>query len=127
MAEEPILVVDDNPANLELLSWVLRARGYTVHTATDGEAMAVVLQTVRPRLILMDIQLPGASGLELTRRLKSAPETQDIPIVAVTASAMKGDERRILAAGCDAYVAKPIDVRALRQLIAELLARPPAP
>lgn len=119
----PILVVDDNASNRELVTWLLRARGHDVRGAADGPEMYAVLAGFRPRLVLMDVQLPGTDGLELTRRLKADPATRDLVIVAVTAYAMKGDEERILAAGCDAYVSKPIDVRALPVLVAELLAR----
>jgi two-component system cell cycle response regulator DivK len=119
----PILVVDDNASNRELVTWLLRARGYDVRAAADGPEMYAVLAGFRPRLVLMDVQLPGTDGLELTRRLKADPATRDLLVVAVTAYAMKGDEERILAAGCDAYVSKPIDVRALPLLVAELLAR----
>lgn len=127
MAGEPVLVVDDNPTNLKLLRYLLTARGYQVRTATDGREVLAVVESFRPRLILMDIQLPGIDGLELTRRIKAAPETRDIVIIAVTASAMKGDEERTRAAGCDGYVAKPIDTRALPALVADYLGRGACP
>lgn len=118
---EPILVVDDNPTNLKLLRVLLTASGYDVRTASDGEEAVGVLKEFRPRLILMDIQMPGVDGLALTRQLKSAPETRDITIVAITAYAMKGDEDKMLAAGCDGYVAKPVDTRTLPDLVARYL------
>jgi CheY-like chemotaxis protein len=121
MAGEPILIVDDNPANLKLARVLLASEGYEVRTAADAEEALAVLKAFRPRLILMDIQLPGMDGLELTRRLKADPAMRGIVILGLTAYAMKGDEERILAAGCDGYVAKPIDTRRLPSQIAELL------
>ena len=121
MTTATILVVDDSPANLKLVAFVLRA--YRVRTATDAEAAVVSIAEVRPDLILMDLQLPGIDGLELTRRLKSDATTRAIPVIAVTAYAMAGDEARARAVGCDAYVTKPIDTRALPQIVAEHLAR----
>nr|HEX4318605.1 response regulator [Kofleriaceae bacterium] len=116
---DPVLIVDDNPTNLKLVAYLVRAHGYEVHTAMDAASALDSIQEVRPKLILMDLQLPGVDGLELTRRLKADPETCNITIVAVTAYAMKGDQERALAAGCDAYVTKPIDTRALPGLIAK--------
>lgn len=116
-----ILIVDDNTTNLKLVTYLMKAQGYDVTTATDAEAALAAIQTARPRLILMDLQLPGIDGLELTRRLKGDPSTRDIIIIAVTAYAMKGDQERALAAGCDDYVTKPIDTRALPDTIAKHL------
>lgn len=124
MSAEPILVVDDNPINLKLIRVLLTGEGYDVRAALDAEEAVVILQTFRPRLILMDLQLPGMDGYELTRRLKAEPETRDIVIFAVTSYAMKGDEQRALDAGCDGYVAKPIDTEALPRIIAARLAAP---
>jgi CheY-like chemotaxis protein len=122
MAGEPILVVDDNPTNLKLLRLLLSGESYAVRTAGDaGEALGV-LKEFRPRLILLDLQMPGMDGFELARRLKSDAATQDIVIVALTAYAMKGDEERAREAGCDGYVSKPIDTRALPAIIARHLA-----
>lgn len=121
MSAEPILIVDDNDVNLRVMRLLMASEGYEVHTAVDAEAALAVLASFRPRLILMDVQLPGMDGLELTRRLKAAPATRGIRIVAVTAYAMKGDEEVALAAGCDAYVAKPIDVPALLEIVARQL------
>jgi CheY-like chemotaxis protein len=115
---EPILVVDDNPDNLKLLVFLLRKNGYRVETAASAEEALVTLETFRPSLILMDIQLPGMDGLELTAHLKGSPSTRDIRIVVVTAYAMKTDEDRSLAAGCDGYIAKPIDTRKLPGVVA---------
>ena len=122
MAGEPILIVDDNPANLKLIGVLLRAEGYEVRGAADAEEAIETLAGFRPRLILMDLQLPGMDGLTLTRRLKADPGTHDITIVALTAFAMKGDEQKALDAGCDGYITKPIDTRRLPAEIARLLA-----
>jgi PAS domain S-box-containing protein len=123
MATIPVLVVDDNEANLKVARFALEAGGYEVRVALDGEAALEVLRSFQPRLILMDIQLPGIDGLELTRRLKARPATRDIVIVAVTAYAMKGDREKALAAGCDGYIAKPLDPIALPDQIGEYLGR----
>jgi CheY-like chemotaxis protein len=121
MAGEPILIVDDNITNLKLAKVLLIKEGYEVRPAVDAEDALKILETFKPRLILMDIQLPGMDGLELTRRLKAAPDTKDIVIVALTAYAMKGDEEKARAAGCDGYITKPIDTQALPGLIAGYL------
>jgi CheY-like chemotaxis protein len=121
-ADRPfILVVDDNPANGKLVSFLLGAHGYLVRVAGDAEEAQAAIAERRPSLILMDLQLPGMDGLTLTRKLKAAPETHDIVIIAFTASAMKGDEEKARAAGCDAYITKPIDTRALPTTIARCL------
>ncbi len=111
MANEPILIVDDNPSNVKLARLLLANAGYEVRTATDSTETLEMLRSFRPRLILMDIQLPGMDGLKLTRRLREDPITHDVIIVAVTAYAMRGDEERVKAAGCDGYMSKPIDTR----------------
>lgn len=121
----PILIVDDNASNTKLMAFLLAANGYDVRTAGDAEAALRVLTAFHPRLILMDIQLPGMDGLSLTRQLKADPATRDILIVAATAYAMKGDEERARAAGCDGYVTKPIDTRRLPGVIAGYLTGPP--
>jgi CheY-like chemotaxis protein len=121
MAGAEILMVDDHPGNLKLLSFILEKCGYQVRIARDADQALLALKESRPRLILMDIQMPGIDGLELTRRLKADPVYRDIAIVAVTASAMKGDEQRALAAGCDGYVTKPIDTRLLPMLVERYL------
>ena len=118
-----ILIVDDNPTNLKLVKYLVRAHGYEVDTAADAEAAIAAIRAHRPALILMDLQLPGIDGIELTRRIKADPETRDITVIAVTAYAMKGDEDKALAAGCDDYVTKPIDTRSLPALIARHVAR----
>ncbi len=116
-----ILVVEDNDRNRRLLKILLRSRGYEVIEAVTGEEAMKYLRDHKPDLILMDIQLPNVDGLDLTKNIKSNPKTADIPIVAVTAYAMKGDRERILEAGCDGYISKPIDTRKLILLVAEIL------
>jgi two-component system, cell cycle response regulator DivK len=103
-----ILVVEDNAANLELAAFLLESAGHTVISATDAEAGLTLARSERPALILMDIQLPGMDGLEATGLLKADEATRGIPVIALTALAMKGDEERIRAAGCDGYIAKPL-------------------
>ena len=109
MSGETVLVVEDNPSNMKLVKAILLSEGYDVHTAEDAEVAQIKLANLHPQLILMDIQLPGMDGLTLTRLLKADPHTRDILIVALTAYAMKGDQQKALDAGCDAYIAKPID------------------
>lgn len=121
MRRHRILVVDDNPQNLKLVRVLLTLENYDVRSAGDAEEALRTLETFTPGLILMDLQLPGMDGLELTRRLKADPARRGILIVALTAYAMKGDEEKALAAGCDAYVSKPIDTRALCALVAARL------
>jgi CheY-like chemotaxis protein len=121
MAGEPILIVDDNPTNLKLLCFLLAARGYEVRSAGTGEDALTVLDHFQPRLILVDLQLPGIDGLTLTRMLRERPTTREIAIVAVTAYAMQGDEQTALDAGCDGYITKPIDTRALPERVAHYL------
>ena len=105
-----VLVVDDNALNVELVMFVLSDDGISVAAATDAADALQQIPQFRPELILMDIQMPGVDGLELTRRLKADPATRHIVIVAFTAYAMKGDEAKLLAGGCDGYLSKPIDV-----------------
>jgi CheY-like chemotaxis protein len=124
VADEPILVVDDNPQNLKLVRVLLSSEGYAVRTAADAEEALRLLEGYAPRLVLMDLQLPGMDGLELTRRLKADPRRRGMLVVALTAYAMKGDEEKARAAGCDGYVTKPIDTDGLPRLLARLLAAP---
>jgi two-component system cell cycle response regulator DivK len=116
-----VLVVDDNPSNTKLLAFVLKNGGYEVETAGSAEAGATLLGAFRPQLILMDLQMPGVSGLDWARQLKADPATRAIPIVAVTAYAMKGDADRARAAGCDGYLTKPVNTRTLLDDIARHL------
>jgi two-component system cell cycle response regulator DivK len=118
-----ILVIEDNPANLKLVRVLLSAEGYEVRTAVDAEEALRVLQTYRPRLILTDIQLPGMDGLELTRRLRRDPAWAHTAIVALTAYAMKGDDDKALAAGCDGYITKPLDPDTFSSLILDALTK----
>ena len=108
-----ILIVDDNPTNLKLARVLLENEGYDIETACDAVSALHALDARLPRLILMDIQLPDIDGLELTRRIKADPARRGIVIRALTAYAMKGDEEKALAAGCDGYITKPIDPETL--------------
>jgi CheY-like chemotaxis protein len=119
--EARILVVDDHPINLKLACDVLASEGYTVERAMDAEEALAVVHRIPLDLILMDVALPGMDGLTLTRQLKADPATQHISIVALTAFAMKGDDRKAMEAGCDGYIAKPIDTRRLPEQVAEVL------
>ena len=121
MPGEPILVVDDNEANVKLVRFLLTRRGHDVRVAVDASEALSILETFSPKLILMDLQLPGMDGLELTRLLKADPRTRAIPVLAVTAFAMKGDDARARAAGCDGYVTKPIDTHAFPELVRRYL------
>jgi two-component system, cell cycle response regulator DivK len=123
MAGERILIVDDNPQNLKLARVLLAGEGYDVETAVDAEDALRKLAVMTPRLILMDLQLPGMDGLELTRVLKRDPARRGIVIVALTAYAMKTDEERAHEAGCDGYVSKPLDIATLPRLLADHLDR----
>jgi len=127
MKGDAILVVDDNPLNMKLIVYVLLKGGYDVRTANSGEEALAVLRDFRPRLILMDLQMPGMDGLTLTRQLKADPAHRATVIVAVTASAMKGDEEKAKEAGCDGYVTKPIDTRTLPRTVESFLAMHPDP
>jgi two-component system cell cycle response regulator DivK len=117
-----VLVVEDNPANMTLAVFLLESAGHSVLRATDAEAGVALATTAQPDLILMDIQLPGMDGLAATMLLKSAVATRAIPVVALTALAMKGDEERIRAAGCDGYIAKPMGYQDFLAAIASRLA-----
>ena len=121
MSPDAILIVDDNPVNLKLVKVLLEGEGYDARTARDAEEALEILGYFRPKLILMDIQLPGMDGLELTRRLKADPSTRGIVILALTAYAMKGDDQKMLEAGCDGYISKPVDTRTLPEKIKEYL------
>lgn len=118
-----ILVVEDNPANMKLSTFLLESVDYEVITATNAEIGVTLAREGRPDLILMDIQLPGMDGLQATALLKADEATRDIPVIALTALAMKGDEERIRAAGCDGYIAKPLDYRDFLATVKASLAR----
>jgi len=126
MTHERILIVDDQPQNLKLARVVLEQAGYLVATAEDAEQAMRQLQASKPRLILMDLQLPGLDGLALTRRLKADPAYRDMVIVALTAYAMKGDDTKAFAAGCDGYLTKPVDIDNLVAVVARHLEPPDA-
>jgi two-component system cell cycle response regulator DivK len=121
-----VLVVEDNAANLALATFLLQSAGHTVLSARDAEAGLTLARAQQPNLILMDIQLPGIDGLAATRLLKSDDLTRTIPVIALTALAMKGDEERIRAAGCDGYIAKPLSYKDFLAVISTQLLTSPA-
>jgi two-component system cell cycle response regulator DivK len=125
MPIESILIVEDNDTNLRLFTYLLSSKGYDVRGAGDAPKALQLLQTFPPRLILMDLQLPGINGYELTRTIKADPALRDIAIIALTAYAMRGDEEKARAAGCDGYITKPIETRVFPTRIAEFLAKGP--
>jgi two-component system cell cycle response regulator DivK len=117
-----VLIVEDNPANMKLCSLLLRNVGHSVLCAVDAETGLTMARADSPDLILMDIQLPGMDGLAATALLKQDPETATIPIIALTAMAMKADQKKSEVAGCDAYIAKPLRYQELYAAIDSLLA-----
>ena len=119
--KDKILIVEDNPQNMRLIEMTLRGKGYNLFKAIDGEQALDMAFRERPDLIIMDIQLPKLDGLEVTRKLRQSPEFSHIPIIAITAYAMKGDEQKAIEAGCDAYLSKPINTRQLPGMIAQML------
>jgi two-component system cell cycle response regulator DivK len=121
-----ILIVEDNPDNMTLTVLLLESEGHTAIRAVDAEAGLTLAHAQLPDLILMDIQLPGMDGLQATALLKADPATRAIPVIALTALAMLGDEERIRAAGCDGYICKPIRIHEFLAAIAARLATPSA-
>ena len=121
MSADTVLIVDDNATNLKLARVVLTTAGYEVRTADDAASALDLLKTFTPRVVLMDIQMPGMDGLTLTRELKKDPATRDIVVIALTAYAMKGDEEKALASGCAGYITKPINTRRLSGEIEAIL------
>ena len=121
--KKKILIVEDNLQNMRLIEMVLRAKGYVLLEATDGEAAMDIAIREQPDLIIMDIQLPKMSGLEVTRRLRQLPEFNHTPIIALSAYAMKGDSEKFIEGGCDAYISKPINTRELPEVISGILLR----
>ena len=119
--EPRILIVDDNPTNLKLASDLLELEGMDVKRAVDAESALEIARNIHPDLILMDVALPGMDGLTLTGILKRASETKDIVIVALTSFAMKGDQDKVMAAGCDGYITKPIDTRKFKEQVIQYL------
>ncbi|MEO5568511.1 MAG: response regulator [Gemmatimonadaceae bacterium] len=117
-----MLIVEDNPANLKLATFLLESAGHVVISASDAEAGLTLARSEQPALILMDIQLPGMDGLQATALLKADEATRQIPVIALTALAMKGDEERIRAAGCDGYIAKPLSYKEFLATVSSHLA-----
>ena len=124
MAGERILVVEDNETNMKLVRDVLQAKGYSTHEATTGEDAVELARTLDPALVLMDVQLPGIDGVEALAQLRGDERTSAIPVVALTAQAMQGDRDRLLSAGFDGYLSKPVDVAELLETVREHVARP---
>ncbi len=116
-----ILIVEDEPRNLTLLRDLLQVSGYSTIEATDGKQGVELAKASKPDLIIMDIQMPEMDGLEATRILKEDATTSNIPVLALTSYAMKGDKERILEVGCDGYLAKPIDIQEFLKTVAEYL------
>jgi two-component system cell cycle response regulator DivK len=122
-----ILVIEDNPSNMKLAIFLLEEAGYQAISARDAETGLALARNEQPDLILMDIQLPGMDGLEATVRLKNDSATRAIPVMALTALAMKGDEERIRTAGCDSYISKPLRYQEfLQEIKTQLAKRPPS-
>ncbi|MEE9544804.1 MAG: response regulator [Rhodospirillales bacterium] len=115
-----VLIVEDNALNMKMMNDQLQANGHKTIQSIDGSDVMVLVKEHRPDLIVMDIQLPGISGLELTQMLKADDELKHIPVIAVTALAMKGDEQKLLEAGCDVYVAKPISVAGFQATVSNI-------
>jgi len=126
-ARPTILIIEDNPLNLELATDILEAAGYTVRQALSAEDGLRAARADPPDLILMDLRLPGVDGYDALRALKEDPGTSHVPTVALTAQAMKGDEAKVRAAGFDGYITKPIDTRTLPETVARLLGGEGAP
>jgi two-component system cell cycle response regulator DivK len=122
-APKRVLIVEDNILNMKLFAAMLASQGYDVLQAHDGPRGLAMAQQQHPDLIIMDVQLPGMSGLEVTQNLKANDATRGIPIIATTAFALRGDEEKIMASGCDSYMAKPIAISEFLALVASLLIR----
>ena len=116
-----VLIVEDNELNMKLFNDLLQAHGYQTLQAKDGRLVIEMTRKNRPDLILMDIQLPEISGLEITKMLKAGDDLKSIPVIAITAFAMKGDEQKIRSGGCDGYIAKPISVASFLQTVSRFL------
>lgn len=115
------MIVEDNELNMKLFNDLLEAHGYTTVTTRDGSVALEMARNEQPDLILMDIQLPEVSGLDITRQLKSEDDIKHIPVIAVTAFAMKGDEDKIRECGCEGYVSKPISIGSFIETIRDQL------
>ena len=118
-----VLIVEDNPLNMKLFSAMVAAQGYQVLQATDGARGLDLAHRRHPDLIILDIQLPGMSGIEVTHSLKADDDTRDIPIIATTAFALRGDEETIRASGCDGYMAKPIAISQFLEMLEAFIIR----
>lgn len=118
-----ILILENDPKNLKLVTDILQVSGYATLQATDGKQGVELARKEKPDLILMDIQIPVMDGLEATKLLKNDGATRDIPIIALTAYAMKGDEEKMRAAGCDGYITKPIDIKGFLKKISEVISK----
>ncbi len=123
MTDQTILVVEDNPDNMYVLDHLLTRKGYIVQQAARGEEALKSVRTLRPALVLMDMQMPGMDGYAVVREMRRIPELAGMPIIAVTAHSMPGDREQTLAAGCTDYIAKPISPRDLLQLVEHYLGR----
>ena len=121
MSEKKILVVEDNPMNLELIKFLLEDQECIIYEATNAQEALDQTKSDEFDLILMDIQLPGMDGLTATKLIREDPKNKNVPIIALTAYAMKGDEERVKGAGCDGYIAKPIDTEKFLQEVARFL------
>jgi two-component system cell cycle response regulator DivK len=119
--KQKVLIVEDNPLNMRLIEMILKSNSYTLLKATDGEEALDIATREQPDLVIMDIRLPRVSGLEVARRLKENPASSHIPIIALTAHAMKGDKEKAIEAGCDSYLSKPVNTRELPRLVANML------
>lgn len=117
-----ILIVEDNEINMKLIRTILSSKGHLLIEASDGEEALQSIVMERPDLVLMDIQIPKIDGLEATRRIRAMEDLKDTPIIALTAHAMEGDKEKILDAGCDGYIAKPINTRAFLSEIESIIA-----
>jgi len=118
---EKILVAEDNPTNMKLITAALKKQDYSLLQATDGAEALEAAISGTPDLIIMDLQLPKISGWEVIRKLRQMPGFSNVPIIAVTAYAMKGDKEKAIEAGCNAYLPKPININQLRSVVAEML------
>ncbi|NLB34540.1 MAG: response regulator [Elusimicrobia bacterium] len=116
-----ILIIEDNPLNRELMLTILKSRGYELKSLEDAKGAVEIIKEFKPDLLLLDIMLPGIDGLTLTSEIRNDPDIKDLKIIAVTAYAMRGDKERIIEAGCDGYISKPLDTRKLPGQVEEYL------
>lgn len=123
MSGERILLVEDNPMNRRVAEFLLKAQGYVVYEARDGQEALEMVKLHLPDLILMDLQLPGLDGYTITKMIKQDDLIKSIPVIALSAYAMRGDEERALTAGCDGYITKPIDADEFPEIVAKYLKR----